>query len=270
VELLTAECPRTLASLQLARYRAGTFIMAKDVGNSGDSEQQRVESSADWYFTEQLPIDYKVRSLVYEDLRFYLRGPEGLELGSGNGEMTKFLVQDFARLTIVDASAQLLSSIPDAPNLVKVQALFEEFKPDHPFNSILMSLILEHVEQPVALLKRAKNWLAPDGKILINVPNAHSIHRLAATYMGLLKDPYELNPRDHAVGHRRIYTPETLRKDVKDAGLRIAKMGGTFFKPLSYQQIQEQWTSAMVEGFYKLGKDFPENAAEIYAVCELP
>jgi hypothetical protein len=46
-------------------------------------------------------------------------------------------------------------------------------------------------------------------------------------------------------------------------------MGGVFFKPLSNQQIQEQWSEAMIQGFYELGKDFPSHAAELYAVCEL-
>ena len=53
------------------------------------------------------------------------------------------------------------------------------------------------------------------------------------------------------------------------AGLNVIKMGGVFFKPLSNQQIQEQWTDEMIQGFYELGKDFPEYAADLYVVCEL-
>ena len=51
----------------------------------------------------------------------------------------------------------------------------------------------------------------------MGVPNGHSIHRLVAVKMGLLKDPCELNQRDKSLGHRRIYTPETLRKDIEAA-----------------------------------------------------
>jgi hypothetical protein len=46
-------------------------------------------------------------------------------------------------------------------------------------------------------------------------------------------------------------------------------MGGVYFKPLSNQQIQDHWDERMLEGFYELGKDFPENAADIFAICEL-
>jgi hypothetical protein len=44
-------------------------------------------------------------------------------------------------------------------------------------------------------------------------------------------------------------------------------MGGVFLKPLSNGQIQDHWTTAMVEAFFELGKDFPEIAGEIYAIC---
>lgn len=36
------------------------------------------------------------------------------------------------------------------------------------------------------------------------------------------------------------------------------------------KQIQGYWTEEMVYGFYELGKDFPGNAAELYAVCQSP
>ena len=46
-------------------------------------------------------------------------------------------------------------------------------------------------------------------------------------------------------------------------------MGGVFMKPLSNGQIEEHWTDEMIEAFFELGQEFPENAAEIFAVAEL-
>jgi trans-aconitate methyltransferase len=233
-------------------------------------EQTRVQQISDWYLREQLDFDKRLIGFRYQSLKPHLQGPEGLELGPAEGEMTQFLLQDFARLTSVEGSGDLLANIPDAPNLLKVHALFEDFEPDRQFNTIVMEHILEHVEEPVALLQRAKQWLAPGGKILAGVPNGNSIHRLVAVKMSLLKHPCELNARDIALGHRRVYVPETFRQDLEASGLRIAKMGGVFFKPVSNKQIQENWNQEMIQGFYELGKDFPEQAAELYAVCELP
>lgn len=233
-------------------------------------EQQRLDKLSNWYIKEQLDFDKQLIYFKYETLKPYIKGIKGLELGPAEGQMTNFLIKAFTDLTIVEGSKQLLDIIPDSPNLTKVHTLFEDFKPNCLFDTIFMAGILEHIESPVALLQKAQQWLAPRGRILATVPNGHSIHRLAATKMGLLKDPCELNSRDHALGHRRVYTPQTFRKDIEEAELRIVEMGGVFFKPLSNQQIQENWTQEMVQGFYELGKDFPENGAEIYVVCERP
>ena len=231
------------------------------------NEENRLGKISDWYLQEQLDFDKRLIRFRYQTLKAHFQGPEGLELGPAEGEMTQFLLNEFEKLTIVEGSEKLLSRIPEAPNLVKVHSLFEHFKPGKQFNTIIMEHILEHVERPVDLLRTVKQWLAPGGRILLGVPNGHSIHRLVAVKMGLLNQPCQLNSRDHALGHRRVYTHETLQNDIESSGLRILEMGGVFYKPLSNQQIQDNWTEEMIQGFYELGKDFPENSAEIYAVC---
>jgi len=237
--------------------------MAKDL----NQEQQHLDALAHTYFTVQIAFDKKLIYLGYLTIRSYFEGPNGLELGSGDGDMTKFLKNDFERLTVVDASADLLEGIPEEPNLVKICSLFENYLPQEQFNTIIMGHILEHVEDPVSLFTQVGKWLAPGGKILAIVPNADSFHRLAAVKMGLLKEPSELNERDIAVGHRRVYSWERLARDIELAGLHIIKMGGLFFKPLSNQQINDYWTDDMIQGFYELGKEFPKNSAEIFVVC---
>jgi 2-polyprenyl-3-methyl-5-hydroxy-6-metoxy-1,4-benzoquinol methylase len=232
-------------------------------------EKTRVEEVSSWYLKEQLDFDKRLIRGRYETLKEYIIGPNGLELGSADGQMTQFLLNDFESLTIVDGAKDLLAKIPEASNLQKVHSLFEEYKPPRKFNTIILEHILEHVENPVGLLKCVKDWLLPDGRMLLGVPNGHSIHRLVAVKMGLLKDPCELNPRDLAQGHRRVYTPDTFKEDIGKAGLSIEKMGGVFFKPLSNQQIQDNWNEEMIQGFYELGKEFPWNAADLYAVCRL-
>src|SRR5688500_464573 len=142
------------------------------------NEGQRVESLSEWYLKEQLDFDKRLIRYRYQTLKPHLRGPEGLELGPAEGEMTQFLIENFSTLTVVEGSAELLSQIPDRPNLNKIHSLFEEFHPNKLFNTIIMEHILEHVDDPVGLLERVKNWLAPNGKILLGVPNGDSIHRL--------------------------------------------------------------------------------------------
>lgn len=231
-------------------------------------EMCRVESLSGWYLNEQLDFDKRLIRFRYEALKPYLIGKRGLELGCAEGEMTQFLIDDFEELTVVDGASELLARIPDRLGLVKVNSLFEVFEPSMPFDPIIMEHILEHVEKPVSLLRRIKGWLAPGGRILLGVPNGHSVHRLAAVKMGMLDDPCQLNARDISLGHRRVYTPISFREAIEQAGLQIVEMGGVYFKPLSNAQIENNWTEDMIQGFYELGKDFPEIAAELYAVCQ--
>ena len=222
----------------------------------------------EWYTSEQLDFDKKLINYRYRTIKKFLKGPIGLELGTAEGQMTKYLINDFEHLTSVDGSLNLLKLIPDYKNLEKVHSLFEDFKPEKKFDTIIMEHILEHVDEPVNLIKKAKNWLVDDGIILIGVPNAFSIHRLAAVKMGLLKSPFELNERDFKVGHQRVYSMDALSNDIDKANLKIIKKGGFFLKPISNAQIEQNWSDDMMEGFYQLGFDFPENSAELFAVCK--
>ncbi len=129
------------------------------------SEQQRVEDLAAWYINAQLDLDKRLIEFRYRTIRQYFLQPLGLELGRAEGEMTRLLCAHFERLTVVEGAAALLDKIPDRENVVKVQAMFEEFEPVERFNTIIMEHILEHVDDPVGLLRRASSWLAPGGAL---------------------------------------------------------------------------------------------------------
>ena len=235
------------------------------------SEQERIDRVSGWYRDEQLDFDKRMIQFRYRCIRPHLVGTRGCEFGPAEGQMTRLLVNDFDSLTVVDAAASLLNLIPDDPKLVKVHSLFEEYEPSSRFDTIVMEHILEHVEFPAELLRRASGWLdkSSSGRIVLGVPNADSFHRLAAVKMGLLSEPCELNARDVSLGHRRVYNRSELRADIESAGLRVVEMGGVFMKPLSNGQIEEHWMDEMIEAFFELGQEFPENAAEIFAVAEL-
>ena len=230
-------------------------------------ESKRVEALSDWYTEEQLDFDKRLIRYRYASFNHSFQGENCLELGPADGQMTQFLVNDFKKITVVEGSLELLNKIPDYDNLIKVHSLFEDYQPNEFFETIILEHILEHVEDPIALMRMVKKWLAPGGKLFLGVPNANSIHRLAAVKMGLLNEPSQLNSRDISLGHRRVYTHETFKNDIIASGLSIQEIGGVFFKPLSNGQIENGWDEKMIQGFFELGKDFPEYAAEIFAVC---
>jgi 2-polyprenyl-3-methyl-5-hydroxy-6-metoxy-1,4-benzoquinol methylase len=234
-------------------------------------EKKRLERASKFYLQDQLSIDRKLVLRRYRATKSYFRGKSALEMGPAEGLMTEKLLSDFESVTIVEGSRALLGAIPCHPRLRKIHSLFEEFSPQDQFDTIIMDHVLEHVEDPVRLLSLAGSWLVPNGIIIAGVPNANSLHRLAAVKMGLLKSTNQLNDRDISQGHRRVYSVDEFRNDFMSAGLTvIQKLGGVFLKPLSHSQIEETWTDPMIEAFFDLGEEFPDLAADIYIVASSP
>ncbi|MFN5849010.1 MAG: class I SAM-dependent methyltransferase [Chitinophagales bacterium] len=229
--------------------------------------KKKVQDSAQFYTQSFLNFDLKLTEMNYLSLRPYFKGKSALELGPALGQMTKYLVNDFESVDVIEGSKDLLDLMPDYINIKKHLSYFEEFKTELKFDTIVMSHVLEHIEKPIELLKHISNWLSEDGVFLISVPNAKSFHRLAAVEMGLLKSEYELNQRDHELGHYRVYDLPSLKKDIEDSGYKIMDDGGVFFKPVSNGQIETNWNDEMIKGFYNLGKKFPQYCAEIFVVC---
>lgn len=229
---------------------------------------EKINKATTFYSNVALGIDNKVLHFRYISIKDYFTGSDCLELGPADGIMTQYLKDDFEKLDLVDASQELLDKIPEYKNVQKYCSLFEEYQPKQKYSTIIMEHVLEHIENPVFVLSKVKDWLAPNGRLIVGVPNAKSLHRLAAVKMGLLKSEYELNDRDHMLGHYRVYDTKTLSEDAEDAGLEVIENGGVFIKPLSNSQIEESWTEEMINAFYLLGKDLPEMTAEIFIVCQ--
>lgn len=199
--------------------------------------------------------------------RFVRPGPI-LELGPAEGHMSEKLARLGQALTIVEGAEAFCASLRERlPDAKVVHSLFEQFEPAHSFETIVLGHVLEHVDDPVALLSRAARWLTPTGRILAAVPNSRSIHRQAAVLLGMLPFEEALNEADHHHGHRRVYNPETFRRDFLQAGLMIEVFGGYWLKPLSNAQLERDWSPELVAAFMALGERYPDIAGEIYVVA---
>lgn len=200
--------------------------------------------------------------------RYLASGPT-LEMGPAEGLMTDLLAASCPELIVVDGSKAFCDAIKAKHNNVGVvNALFEEFEPKSRFKNIIFGHVLEHVENPVQILRRASEWLSPGGRIFAAVPNSRSLHRQAAVLMGLVPFEEALNQADQHHGHRRVYNPETFRRDFISAGLSIVISGGYWLKPVSNGQIESDWTPEMLDAFMVLGERYPDIAGEIYIVAQ--
>lgn len=213
----------------------------------------------------QSAIDY-----CFKVFARHLQGSSILEMGPAEGMMTERLSATGHDLTIVEGSELFCQSLKSRfPKANVHHALFEEFTPSRTFDNIVLGHVLEHVEDPVDVLRRAGSWLKEGGQILAAVPNAKSLHRQAAVLMGLLPVENGLNEMDQYHGHRRVFDPASFQDCFIQAGLRVSLLGGYWLKPLSNGQLKQSWTPEMLEAFMALGEKYPEIAGEIYAVAVL-
>lgn len=207
------------------------------------------------------------RTRLYEVLSKFYRGESALELGVADGESTRHIVDKFKHLEVVDASDDFIAAIKQKfPGVVAHHKYFEEFAPTRRFSTIFMTHILEHLADPVELLKRAHDWLTDDGVVLISVPNAQSLHRLVGVKMGILETPYSLNDQDVKLGHKRVFDKTTMLELIEQTPFRVVHFTGLMLKPISNRQIEKDWDSKLIDAFFELGFDFPELCAEIVFV----
>lgn len=194
-------------------------------------------------------------------------GKKLLELGCADGIMTQHLIRNF-NVTAVDGWPGGIEEIRRKfGKKVKTRVcLFEEFKTKEKYSDIVISRVLEHVENPPELLLKAKKWLAPNGKIHIVVPHGHSLHRLLATVIGYIKKPTQLTKKDLEAGHRRIYLLTDLESDVEKAGLIIIHTEGILIKLLP-EDLMLRLGKTIINFLVRLGGYFPKIAGEIYLVC---
>ena len=136
------------------------------------------------------------------------------------------------------------------------------------FDHILLSNILEHLEDPALALRLCAARLRDGGNIHILSPNCESLNRRIGLKMGIISTIRELNPNDAAVGHLQSFTTRDMRDLVAGAGLDTLECFGTQFKPIPTPELM-QWPERRVEAFLDIAPEMPvELCHEFYLRAE--
>jgi 2-polyprenyl-3-methyl-5-hydroxy-6-metoxy-1,4-benzoquinol methylase len=192
-----------------------------------------------------------------------------LELGLGHGVTTNAFDRKFNRHVVVDASSAVIENFrklyPDCAAEIQ-QSLFEQFESAERFDLVVFGYVLEHVDDPVSIMKHFKRFLSPAGRMFITVPNAAVLNRRLGQHAGLLHDIYEMSDHDRLLGHQRYYTVETLKRDIEAAGLKVQRMEGIYLKPLTTSQMKSLGLSEpIMQAFCAVAIDYPELSCSLLA-----
>lgn len=199
-----------------------------------------------------------------------------LELGSFKGAFTERFLTYFDDVTCVEASSAAISEARArlGKKVKFVNAQFEEVHLPKRYDHIVLTHVLEHLDDPVRVLKRINDeWLSDKGRLFLVCPNANAPSRQIAVKMGLISHNTAVTPAESAHGHRCSYTLDTLERDATVSGLRVIHRSGIFFKALANFQWDRILQTDIIskdylDGCYKLGQQYPDLCASIFLMCE--
>ena len=145
-----------------------------------------------------------------------------LDIGSGTGDLAAEIRNAFptAELLGLDVSAAAVEhaarKVPAATFLQRDLVSGSEPDPAHRgwATHAVCSEVLEHVEDPEALLANARSYLAPDCRLIVTVPGG------------------PMSAFDRHIGHRRHFTAKSMRSLLEHAGFvveRSTRAGFPFF-----------------------------------------
>lgn len=159
-----------------------------------------------------------------------------LDVGCATGDVARALVARGCRVSGLDVDAAAAETArPDLDQLViadlDTSSLAEHFKPGS-FDVIIFVDVLEHLLEPERVLEESLALLAPQGRVVVCIPNvAHGGVRLALlqgrwqyTETGLLD-----------ATHVRFFTRSTFLELLHGAGLVVEDLRSTVADPLAVE-----------------------------------
>ena len=247
------------------------IIMKKETKRNYNKE---LLDTADHKYAYNFDFDVMHHYMMESFIPFFVEGSV-LELGSFKGDFTKRLLPHFKDITCVEASDEAIEeakmALPD--NIVYYNSLFEETTLPRKYDNIILTHVLEHIDDPVGLIRKIKEeWISDKGKLFIVCPNANAPSRQIAVKMGLIDHNSAITPSEKEHGHRITYTLDTLERDAVKAGMKVNYRTGIFFKALANFQWDRLLQTDIIsneylDGCYKLGHHYPDLCSSIMLVC---
>lgn len=199
-----------------------------------------------------------------------------LELGCFKGDFTRRFLEHFDDVTCVEASGEAITEARRklGDRVQYIHSTFEVAKLPRRYDNIALTHVLEHLDDPVGLLRRVnEEWLAEGGRLFLVCPNANAPSRQIAVKMGLISHNAAVTLAEAEHGHRCTYTLDTLERNAVAAGLKVKHRSGVFFKALANFQWDRLLQTDIIskeylEGCFKLGQQYPDLCSSIFLLCE--
>lgn len=230
------------------------------------------------YYGKGEEFDSVLTVLEVDSIKNYLTGKDFLELGCSVANSSIELLKYAHSLDIVEASDEIIKiakkNIFQLKNKSRInfhKSLWEDFKFQEKYSDIMWVRGIEHVKNPLPILKKiARSLKKSHGRLHLVTVNALSLNRRIGVYMGLLSNAYELSDRDRKFGHYVIYDRVKLLTILKKAGFKIINCQGIMLKPLPNKKMYQFYKESpnLIKAFYDIGHELPDYCTEVYICAE--
>jgi len=221
-----------------------------------------------WETVYRLLKEYRLRCAR----KYISKSGNLLEIGPADAGMSMELAKMFDRVVIIEPTHEfaddLKRDLDVGKNVNIVNSAIKDYKKGEKYDYIILSHVLEHIENDSEVLKKLKEMLEEEGRVFIMVPNANCINRKIGIKLNLSNSPFDLNERDKKIGHLRVYNFQSLIKVCESAGFKVINKGGLFIKPFPNEKMEKICSEELLRIFMELGEEYPEISTEIYVVCE--
>lgn len=215
---------------------------------------------------------------MIESFKPFLKEGNALELGSYKGDFTEKIIPFFKNITCIEGSEDAIiianRKFSNLDNIKLILSTFEELNLFEKFDNVILTHVLEHVDNPVELLKKINDtWLNDNGVLFVVCPNANSPSRQIAVKMGIISHTTAITESEMKHGHKITYNMDTLERDISKSGLKIIYRTGIFFKALANFQWDKLLNTDIIsneylDGCFKLGQQYPDLCSSIMFVCK--
>jgi 2-polyprenyl-3-methyl-5-hydroxy-6-metoxy-1,4-benzoquinol methylase len=108
-----------------------------------------------------------------------------LEFGAGTGTLAKQLAVSHPGGTMTCADIRPRpDSLPSTISWLEADLNNPIPVPDHSFDSIISTEVIEHLENPRAIFREFHRLLRPEGVLIVTTPNQESVRSIAGLLMG--------------------------------------------------------------------------------------
>lgn len=141
-------------------------------------DAEKIKASCDTRNDTRANIRRWFGGILYKCFYHVPAGKRVLDIGCGNAQSLLFLKAQGADAYGIEEDRNVLPLANALDLHIEAGNIYESAYPDHSFDYILASQVLEHIPDPVRFLKAAKEKLAPGGKMILSFPNTRSLTHL--------------------------------------------------------------------------------------------